>query len=957
MVRRYLALASVALLSLAFGATVAQADTGDVIEKQNTPPTAKDGFQAGTCIKEADVPKCSPETPGEFFKEAGGHPQLGFTQYIVKHKTIIENALEETEAVPKTIRVDLPVGLTVNPLATPQCPLETFKANEANCPPGSIVGREEVTVSVQVGGVIPKPSPPFPAGETFPENAVIPPTTSPLLNTLVPIYNIVPEFGEPARFGFKIGSGKSEVYLEGDVDWAGDYHQGFTIKLPPPNPLAHTLKSRLANLGRSGNGTYITNPTTCVNPATGVYSTFLRADSVELPDPDFPIGQTPWEAGLPPGVEQEGCALVPFEPKLDVAPGTNEVDSPAGAEVTVSLPFKPDPNGREQSHVRDASVTLPEGMGLNPSGSNGLQACAPARFGKGTEDPVTCPADSVIGTVEVETQPLPAGSLKGDVYLARQQGSNPESGEMYRIFINPKSERYDVDVRLIGNIKANVKTGQLTATLLENPQVPFESVKLKMSGSKAVLTSPPTCSEATSETVQEPWARPGTNVTAKGTFTLSSIPGGGSCPKTLGERPFAPGYTAKSDSSKSKNYSPFRVTIGRPDGQQEVKLVNVTLPKGLTGKLAGIPYCSEQAIAAAAGAAGKAEQSNPSCSNESLVGSTSTTAGTGSHPVTLGGKAYLAGPYKGAPLSLAIVTPAVSGPFDLGTVVVRVALNVDPKTAQVNAVSDAIPDVFGGVKLDIRAIDVNVDRQKFMKNPTNCAAQATTGFINGGGSNPASSSDWSQYAITAPYQAIECKRLKFKPKLFTRISGPTTRAKNPQIRAVVQANENHANIARTALTLPHSLFLDQSHIRTICTRPQLASMTCPKAAIYGHAKARSPLLSNMLKGPVYLVSSDNPLPDLVADLRGQVRIQLYGVISSKRGGLKTVFNNVPDVPVKKFILTMKKGNKSLIVNSTNLCNEPQRAVLNIKGQNAKKVVNNKYRLNVTGCKGKKKNKK
>ena len=258
---------------------------------------------------------------------------------------------------------------------------------------------------------------------------------------------------------------------------------------------------------------------------------------------------------------------------------------------------------------------------------------------------------------------------------------------------------------------------------------------------------------------------------------------------------------------------------------------------------------------------------------------------------------------------------------------------------------------------DLRSIDVNVDRTKFMRNPTNCAAQATTGFINGGGSSPESSSGWSQYGLTAPYQATECKRLKFKPKLFTRISGPTTRAKNPKIRAVVEANENQANIARTALTLPHSLFLDQSHIGTVCTRPQLASMTCPKASVYGRAKAKSPLLSNMLKGPVYLVSSNHKLPDLVADLRGQVRIQLYGVISSKRGGLKTVFNNVPDVPVKKFILEMKGGKKSLIVNSTNLCKEPQRAVLSMKGQNGKKVQKNKYRLNVTGCKGKKKGKK
>jgi hypothetical protein len=763
----------------------------------------------------------------------------------------------------------------------------------------------------------------------------------------------VPEFGEPARFGFKIGSAKSEVFLEGDVDWAGDYHQGFTIKLPPPNPVAHTLKSRLANEGRKGNGTYISNPTTCVDPSTGVYSTFLRADSVEMPDPDFPIGQTPFEAALPPGVQQEGCEAVPFEPKLIVAPGTTQVDSPAAPEVTVELPFKPNPEGLEQSHVRDASVTLPNGMGLNPSAANGLESCTNAQFGKGTENPVTCPAASKIGAAEVETPPLPAGSLKGDVYLGQQLSSNPESGELYRIFINPKSERYGVDVRLIGNVKANVTTGQLTASLPQNPQVPFESVKLILDKGKGVLTSPPTCATQTTNSQMEPWARPGTSVSPSAEFTLSSVPGGGSCPKTMAERSFAPGYSAKSDSVKAGAYSPFQVRISRPDGQQELKVVNVTLPKGLTGKLAGIPYCSEAAIAAAGTSTGKNEQANSSCSSASQIGTVSTEAGTGNSPLKLGGKAYLAGPYKGAPLSMVTVIPAVAGPFDLGTVVVRVALNVNPSTAQINAVSDVIPDVFGGAKLDIRLIDVNVNRDKFMLNPTNCEAGATSGTINGGGADPANPASFSSYAVTAAYQASECNKLAFKPKLFTRLFGPTKRAKNPRIRAILEAPEGQANVARAALTLPRSLFLDQSHIRTVCTRPQLASQTCPKGAVYGQAIAKSPLLDNRLKGPVYLVSSNDKLPNLVADLRGQVNIQLRGVISSKRGGLKTVFPEVPDVPVKKFILNMRGGKKSLLVNSTNTCAKPQRAVLNLKGQNGKKVKNNKYKLRISNC-GKKK---
>jgi hypothetical protein len=239
-----------------------------------------------------------------------------------------------------------------------------------------------------------------------------------------------------------------------------------------------------------------------------------------------------------------------------------------------------------------------------------------------------------------------------------------------------------------------------------------------------------------------------------------------------------------------------------------------------------------------------------------------------------------------------------------------------------------------------------------MLNPTNCSAGGTTGTISGGGADPANPAAFGSYPVDDSYSATGCSGLKFKPKLFTRISGPVKRDKNPRLRAVLQARKGNANVLRTALVLPHSLFLDQSHIGTICTRPQLASQTCPKASIYGRAEAKSPLLDGKLKGKVYLVSSNNPLPDLLADLRGQVNIRLRGVISSKRGGLKTVFNNLPDVPVSKFILNMSGGEKSLLINSTNLCKSPQQAFLNMKGQNGKKLVQKKYRLNVTSCKKK-----
>jgi len=1007
MARRSLIAIAVMALGAVFAVPAAQADTGDIIQPQNE--TFDQGFQSGTCTanEEAGPPpvkQCSPETPGLFFKQAAGHPPLGFTQYIIKHEPFTPagapfppQALKAPIVEPlanrtiKTLRTDLPPGLTVNPEATlSRCSMAEFLTPGATpgtfdpaCKAETEVGEDRVTLVTNKDGVEIAPGVPAPKG------FVVPPSEA--TGTEVPLYNLVPAPGEPAKLGFVIRE-RVPVILETEVAWENDFHESFRIKLPVTPAAAEasgfsTLVSRLMSFGATaGNGTYLTNPTTCFNPNEApferLYSTWFRAESYGEPNPTFPAGSTAVESKLPltdpldptsPRIGQEGCDAVPFDPSLEASVTAAEVDSPTGGTVDVKLPFDPATEGGtglSQSHLRKAKVTLPLGMGLNPSGAKDLVACTDAQFKKGIRTYANeCPPASKVGSVEVVSPPL-AHPLEGEVYVGEQKSNNPASGELFRILVEAKDETEGIAVRLVGNVKANPVTGQLTGVFTDQitgqfagklpdglPQVPFESVKISFDAAKAVLTSPPTCAKQTTTSAMEPWARPGTFASPSAEFTLSSVPGGGSCPQTLAERKFTPPYTAKSDSVKAGAYSPFRVHIGRADGQQELKGVNVTLPKGLTGNLSGIPYCSDAALAAAAASTGKAELANPSCSSASQIGVTSTESGTGANPLKLDGKAYLSGPYKGAPLSMAVITPAVAGPYDLGTVVVSVALNVDPATAQVNAVSDPIPDVFGGAKLDIRSIDVAVDRSKFMLNPTNCAAQATSGVINGGGANPADPAAFSTYGVSAPYQASECNKLAFKPKLFTRLYGPTKRAKNPRLRAILEARNGDANIARTALTLPHSLFLDQSHIRTVCTRVQLKAKACPKGAVYGQAEAKSPLLDKKLKGPVYLVSSDDPLPNLVADLRGQVNIQLRGVISSKRGGLKTVFPTVPDVPVKKFILNMRGGKKSLLVNSTNTCKKKQLAVLNIKGQNGKKVKNNRYRLNVSSCGKKKGNKK
>lgn len=989
---------SLALLLFCIGALLAMpamaaADTQDIIQPQNE--TRDQGFQAGTCIAEG-VPgpppaPCSPETPTIFYKVAGGHPPIGFTQYIIEHEPFTplpsppfppgallapipgEDIKEHTI---RTLRVDLPPGLTVNPEATPRCPIAQFTAGAPGamvptCDPATKVGVEKITLVTNKNEVEIAP------GFKPPKGFVIPPQKE---LTEVDVFNLEPEFGEPAKFGFVVRKA-IPIYLETEVAWENDFHESFQIKLPNTAEATglSTLISRLVNFGRSGDGTYITNPTTCFNPNESqydtLYSTWFRAESYADPVGNFPQGYTAVEAKLPKEggerVKQEGCETIPFDPSVEINPGTGNVDSPAPATVTTRLPFDPATEGgagQMQSHVRKAEVKLPVGMGLNPSGAQGLVACSDDQFNKGERTYTNeCPAASKIGTVEVDSPPL-AEPLLGDVYVGEQKGTDPESGNLYRILIEAKNEKEGIAARLVGRIKADRKTtGQLNAEIYDDlkgqftdqpaglPQVPFEEIRLHFNGSKDILTSPPICStESTSQF--EPWARPGTFVSPKSKVTLTSDPAGGNCPATMAERKFAPSYKANTDSTQAGAYSPFHVRIGRTDGQQELKVVDVTLPKGLTGKLAGIPYCPETGIDAPPGRSGAEEKANPSCPADSRIGKVTVRSGTGANPLQLGGTAYLAGPYKGAALSMVTITPAIAGPFDLGNVVVRVALNVDPETAQIRAVSNVLPDVFGGAKLDIRTIDLDIDRDQFMLNPTNCAAGANAGTIQGGGADPTNPAAFSSYAVSDPFQATGCNKLGFKPKLNIKLFGPTTRAKFPRLKAVLTARNGDANMARTAVTMPRALFLEQSHIGTVCTRPQLAAHQCPKASVYGNGWAKSPLLSKPLKGQVYLVSSDNELPDLLVDLRGQVDIHLRGVISSgKNGGLKTVFRRVPDVPVSKFVLNMKGGKKSLLVNSQNTCAKPQRAVVKMKAQNGKKKNNNKQKLNVVSCgkKGKK----
>jgi hypothetical protein len=956
-------LGKICLLVLTVGALLAApAQAGEVVfaPQDNAHPTKEDGWQAGTC--EADPPppgECSVATDELFYERAAGHPPKGFTQFIVKHdpKSITGN--EQPKVNMKTLRVDLPVGLSVNPGATPQCPAAVPK-DCATQQPLSHVGKSYVYVSDELG-------------------------LSPPIKIEADVYNLKPKVGQPARFGFTVEAvpgfpaiPPSQIFLEADVAWESDWHEGFTIAIPK-NTGVKLLKNRLVFDGRAhaepGQGFFLTTPSTCWNPNTDpahahTYSTYARADSYENPDPIFPNGSPFVESPVPPGTFPKECASIPFKPTIGVEAGTNAVDSPAAATTEVKIPIEPDPEGQETSTVRTARVTLPQGMGLNPSAANGLAACTAAQFGKGTRNPVACPPASQIGTATVISEALPEEPLAGGVYVGNQESRDPESGKEFRIFVHGKSDRYGVDLRLIGEVSANAKTGQLTAYFdepaktvtrggnLDNiphglPQVPFTNFKISINGGqKAALSSPPTCGPNKTTSDITPWSAEfgGKSASPSSEFSLAKLPGGANCPKTMAERPFAPGFTAKPKSDEAKAFTPFSTHITRPAGQQELKGLDITLPPGATAKLAGVPYCPPEAIAAAGGRSGNEEKSNPSCPEDSKIGAANVEAGTGDSPLRIEGTAYLAGPTEGAPLSVVVVTPAIAGPFDLGNVVVRVPLFVDPETAQVHTRTDALPDVYGGTKLDIRSIFLNLNRKEFTLNGTNCNKGATAGVIKGGGADPTNPAVYSAFNVSDEFQAKNCDKLGFKPKLKIRLFGKTRRAKHPKLRAILTARADDANIARASVALPHALFLDQASLGSVCTRVQFTAGQCPKKSIYGRARAFTPLLGKPLEGPVYLRSSNNTLPDMVAHLQGQVDVDLVGRIDSFKGGIRTTFDRVPDVPVTKFVMTLPGGKKGLLVNSRSLCAKPVKAIIRIKGQNGKKA-NSKPKLR-TPCKKK-----
>jgi hypothetical protein len=908
-----------AFLVLAFGASSAQAAFGIARWEALTCNTDESEAGLGNWAANGD-PCVETDEASRFYHQAAGHPPFGINAFL----------LNQTETPPlpdgnlKYTRTELPEGLGVNPQATPQCTVQQVAVPTSATPPINTKCKEEVP-----GAVI---------GVAYLTTLLPAETTIPayVYNVETPSDPESPYYGASSLAGFNAAGTPS--YLVGDLN-PKDQHISFTSKPNLGAPPPYVIGFRLIFFGRSGSG-YVTLPSECSGHSL---TTVLKAVSQSEVE-DSADSVTPYSA--------TGCDEVPFEPGIGVD-GGNQTDSPNPATVNVTIPFNPDPEGITNSELHVAKVILPEGAGINPSAGGSIQPCTDSQFAEGTNNPITCPGTSKLGSVEVEAPSLP-GILDGEVYAGQPLNSDPSTGEQFRIFLHVNSVRFGVNVRLTGQIYPNPDTGQLTAVVADNPQAPFESFRVHIDGGDhGVLTSPDTCGPHTTNSALLPFSS-SDEAHPSGEFSLDEIAGGGPCPQSLGDRPFSPTYNAGTQATKAGSFSPFDLHVTRPNGAQEIRKIEATLPPGMVAKLKGVAYCPQSSIDAASAASGAAEKANPSCPSSSQIGKVDVGVGSGT-PFHTPGTAYLAGPYKGAPISAVFVVPAVAGPYDLGTDVVRTALNINPETAEVHAVSDPIPYIFGGVKLDIRSIDISINRANFTLNPTTCREPFhIDSSIFGGGSDPADPGAWFESTASNEFRATECGKLQFKPKFFPRIMGgqnATKRAANPRFRAIIEARGGDANLRRAAFILPRATILDQSHIKTICTRVQLAANECPKNSIYGKATATSPLLDEQLKGPVYLTSSSNTLPDLLVNLRGQVPIRLRGVISSEHGRLKTVFNNTPDVAVSKFTLNMKGGSKGLLINSRNLCSGQTNGFLNLLAQNSRRMRANNLRLNIPACRG------
>jgi hypothetical protein len=851
------------------------------------------------------------DAQGEPISQAGAHPATASTTFKLNATLRPDGMLLPLGSL-RTVDASLPPGFVANPMATPRCQMRIYveTLSGSGCPAGSRVGRATVEVlGIKGGGGF--------------------------------VYNLVPRPGTPAQFAFTY-AGTTKVFLTGVVRTGSDYGLGFTI---PNNSSAQAVTGTTltfwgvpADNNESGEEpkAFISNPSDCT---AGLLTTTLAVDSWQNPGSFSTASFDREPDGTPFTVD--GCNKLEFSPTISSKATTDAAESPSGLDFNIHQPQNDDPDGLSTAFLKNATVTLPKELVVNPSSANGLAACSPSEIGMTTpvgqeapvhfsESPQTCPDAAKVGTVEVSTPTLDH-KLPGSIYIATPY-QNPFSS-LLSIYLAIEDEQSGIISKLAGKVEPDPDSGQLTARFTENPQLPLEDIDLHFfKSSKGVLTSPLTCGAKTTNSTLTSWSAPEV-VDVHPTDSFATTVG---CYGSESDAPKNVSFTAGTESPLSGAYSPFTLRLSRKDGTQHITGVDTTLPAGLVGKLAGVAYCPESGIAQAISREhpeqGKVEQQSPSCPSSSEVGTVNVTAGSGITPIPVSGHAYLAGPYKGAPLSLVAIVPAVAGPFDLGTVVDRVALNVGEYDTRIHAVADPLPTIREGIPLDVRSIELRLNRPSFTLNPTSCEAMQIEAQV--------STQAGQTQGLNNHFQVGECGRLGFKPSLKVSLQGKTKRTGHPALKAVVTYPQQgqYANIARAQVNLPHSEFLDQGNLNKTCTKPVLTAGACPASTVYGTAKAWTPLLDKPLEGNVYLVGGYGyKLPALVAELNGQIRVLLVGKVDTgKNKGIRNTFEAVPDAPVEKFVLEMKGGKKyGLLENSENLCKKKQTANASFNAQNGK----------------------
>jgi hypothetical protein len=876
------------------------------------------GFNARPLISETGNPAT----------QAGSHPAS--LRLSVGFEASKQAGAPFTEEDLRDLSLELPGGLFENPTAVPTCsqtnfhrprfsPFEESRSGES-CQDRSQVGT--LTVSSSNGG-----------GEkrTF------------------GLFNLDPPPGVPSEIGAD-PYGSPIVFIPQIRQVEGEY--GITLQ---STDVSQTLDISGLELSLWGNPWSVLHDPqrgNCLNEAEPAFGWSKCSVGRALFNPsvayltlptfcDAPLSfsatATPWQGGQTvqrqlSSPALQGCSSLAFEPEAIAQLSDPRASSPSGYEFDIDVDTEGvlKPQQLAPSPIRKAVASLPEGVTINPSVGAGLGVCTPSQFQ--AETPLSppgagCPNESKIGDFTV-ISPIIDQRIEGAIFLAAPY-ENPFSS-LISIYLVAKSIDRGILVKVAGELDADQTTGRLTATFDHLPQIPYSELRIHFrEGQRSPLATPRECGPISTEADLIAYRDPNLVKHASLPAQITAGVGGGPCPHGLA--PFAPQAKGGTLNSRAGAYTPFYLHLTRTDAEQEIASYSAVLPPGLVGKIAGIPYCSDAAIEAARGRSGIEELQRPDCPAASKIGHTLAGYGVGSVLTYAPGGLYLAGPYHGSSFSVVAIDSALVGPFDLGVVIVRSAIHVDPANAQVSidsAGSDPIPHIIDGIPIHLRDVRVYIDRPETTLNPTSCEASTLASSLNGSGASFASAADDSTATATAPFQAFDCASLGFAPKLSLRLRGATKRGHYPSLRVEARPRPGDANIAAASVALPASVFLAQNHIGTVCTRVQAAREACPAASVYGRARAFTPLLAQPLEGNVYLRSSDNPLPDLVVALRGGgigIAIDLVGRVDSYKGGLRGSFEGIPDAPVSRFVMKLRGGKHGLLVNAANLCAKPQLA--------------------------------